>query len=483
MSGFRIEGDSGNILDVTPEGEVKASLSLVPANIGGVRLFSENDDGSITGKPLLRSPETSLDYRLRVGSDTLLFADEFNATAQNTALWWFANSTMTMVQSGGFLVTNSGLAATSGNGCGLATKRVFTLYSGAALCAEFRAGITAVPLAGQNAYWGFGNMTSGTAEVADGAFFKLTAAGLTGCIKFGGSLTETAVIKTPAQFIIGEIDKYAVVVGTEQTQFWCNDVLLGVLDTPAGNSQPFIQTATNLFIQQFNSAAIAGSPQMQMKFGSVCVTMMDILMNKTWAGQMAAMGLMATQGQNGGTMGQTAQWSNTALPTAAAATNTTAALGTGLGGLYQLNAPATSATDVIIDSFQNPAGSITQSPSCLHVRGIWIDVTNTGAAVATTATILALALAFGHTAVSLATAESGSFANNTAKAPRRLPLGTAAFKVGDAIGQNIRFEIDFETPIVVNPGEFVALVAKPVLGTATASEVFLFNVGFNAYYE
>jgi hypothetical protein len=182
-------------------------------------------------------------------------------------------------------------------------------------------------------------------------------------------------------------------------------------------------------------------------------------------------------------MGQTAQWSNTALPTAAAGTNTTAALGTGLGGLFQLNAMATSATDVIVSSYQNPVGSVTQSPGDLYIRGVWIDIVNLGAAVATTATVLAVALAAGHTALSLATTESASFANGTAKAPRRLPLGTAAFKVGDPIGALQRIQVDFETPVQVNPGQFVQVVAKPVLGTATASEVFLFNIGFNAYME
>lgn len=58
-----------------------------------------------------------------------------------------------------------------------------------------------------------------------------------------------------------------------------------------------------------------------------------------------------------------------------------------------------------------------------------IDLVNTGAAVATTATTIQFSLAYGHTAVSLATAEAAN-----AKAPRRISLGYATWAVGSAIG-------------------------------------------------
>ena len=52
---------------------VKVALPNTPAQVGSVRLMSENDSGTVTGTPYLRSPETSSDYRLRVGVDTLFF--------------------------------------------------------------------------------------------------------------------------------------------------------------------------------------------------------------------------------------------------------------------------------------------------------------------------------------------------------------------------------------------------------------------------
>ncbi len=73
-------------------------------------------------------------------------------------------------------------------------------------------------------------------------------------------------------------------------------------------------------------------------------------------------------------------------------------------------------------------------------------------------------LAFGHTAVSLATGESAF-----GKAPRRVPLGpltqavAAAQAVSTIIAQPGDSYVDFgDAPIYVNPGEFVALVAKHI---------------------
>ena len=109
----------------------------------------------------------------------------------------------------------------------------------------------------------------------------------------------------------------------------------------------------------------------------------------------------------------------------------------------------------------------------LVLRGVRVSALNTGAAVATTATALQFSLAFGHTAVSLATSEAA-----TTKAPRRIPLGHMTWPVGAAIGQGPQdgeLFIDFgDAPVFVNPGEFIALVGKFLVGTATASQTINF---------
>lgn len=92
---------------------------------------------------------------------------------------------------------------------------------------------------------------------------------------------------------------------------------------------------------------------------------------------------------------------------------------------------------------------------------------------------------FGHTAVSQATAETGSFVTGTANAPRKVPLGVLYLPIGAVVGRPSDNPIyrQFAAPIVIPPGKFFAIVAKVLRGTATATETLLFSVGFDAHYE
>jgi hypothetical protein len=113
---------------------------------------------------------------------------------------------------------------------------------------------------------------------------------------------------------------------------------------------------------------------------------------------------------------------------------------------------------------------------------------NTVAAVATTGTTFAVAVAWGaqqaNLAASLAGTETGSFINNTTKIRRIQPLGVISFPVGAAIGaQATGIQFDFEAPLVINPGEYLQVIAKPLLGTATATEVFVWIISPNLYHE
>lgn len=181
------------------------------------------------------------------------------------------------------------------------------------------------------------------------------------------------------------------------------------------------------------------------------------------------------QGLSGGTMGSTATYPNSTNPTAAAPSNTalTANLPGGIGGQGSVIAAVAAATDGIWGSFQVPAGTANVQGRRLAVRGVLVDLINIGAAVATTATTIQFSFAFGHTAVSLATAEGVA-----SKAPRRVPVGFATWAVGAAIGsqpQSGRIFLDLgDAPIFINPGEFGALVGKFIAGTATASQVISF---------
>ena len=454
-----------------------------------VVIFCENDPGTITGTPSNKSPEVSQEYRQRVGLDTILFTDTFNATAQNTGNWKHSFTTMTMTQSAGFLNINAaGTSTVANNYAYLQSWRYFPLLGTAPLAVEFTGQITALPVANEVFLAGLGVMT-GAAEPVDGAWFELTSNGLNGVLRYNSGVAQKiTLISDVATFPLNSNAKYVMVIGERQIEYWIDDVLYGELDMPNAQGQPFMTSALPLFMLKYNSGTVGSTPNMIVKVGDISITLMDINANMTWANQMANCGY-GLQGQNGGTMGNSmVQWNNTTLPTAAAATNTTAALGAFLGGSFLMNAPATGATDLIVSSWINPIGGVNQTPRTIKLRGIKVDCVNTVAAVATTATTFAVAVAWGavqaNIAASLAGTETGSFVNNTTKIRRIQPIGVIHFPVAAVVGAVANpIQFDFEAPLVINPGEYIQIIAKPLVGTATATEVFHWIISPNLYHE
>ena len=105
---------------------------------------------------------------------------------------------------------------------------------------------------------------------------------------------------------------------------------------------------------------------------------------------------------------------------------------------------------------------------------------NNGATVATTPTSLLWSLYWGNTAVSLATNDAAN-----AKAPRYLTLGINSAAIGAVIGGTYDKDIvrAFTTPVVVNPGEYVGVCARFIVGTATVSQSVVAAVAIEGYWE
>ncbi len=469
-------------------GNVQVNLPAVDSQSGYVRMLAENDPGTITGAALLRSPEVSEDYRMRVGLDTLLFTDNYNATAQNTSLYSYTFNTLTAAQSGNGAVTFSNVqGTTSAHGAFMRTFQYFPVIGTAPLAVEFTFGQFTSTLV-SNELWlcGLGLPSAATTAPTDGVWFQLTSAGLIGVLAYNSVTTQTGVLLPIGSVVLGTIYKAVIVVGERELEFWWNDVLLGTIDVPSGNGQPFLQASLPVFMHKYNTGAVANTNTIRVT--DLTVTLYDIQTTKPWSAQMACQGMMAYQGQNGGTMGTTALYPNATAATTVTggALSQTVAIATGLGGQAGIVA-AVPGIDGIVTAFQNPTGGINQSARNLVITGVRIDSCNIGAAVATTASVLSWSLAFGATGAaipSLAQAESASFATGTAKAWRRIPLGMQSWVVGAAIGQGAEaIKIDFNAPVVVHPGQWVAVVAKFLVGTATASQVIWTTTSFNAYYE
>jgi len=185
--------------------------------------------------------------------------------------------------------------------------------------------------------------------------------------------------------------------------------------------------------------------------------------------QMALMSRSLYVGHNGATQGKTSWWTNNTAPTPAAATNTAAISGaTTLGGLVSVQPTLTANNDGILFTYTNPAASLAVPGTNAVITGVKVQ-----GAVASTLTggpvIYAYALAYGHTADSLATTETGSFGTGTTHAPRVEFVGMESYAANAAagtLGQGCTLDLS-AAPIVVRPGERIALIARNI-GTVTS---------------
>ena len=486
MGGLRIEGNtSGRVANVDAGSNLNVAFSNVPAYIGGVRFQSLVDAGTITGNPLLISPHSTSEYRMKVALDTTLFTDTFNATTQNTSIWLYYFNTMTITQAGGFAIFNTNLDTTTAHGCSLQTFRTFAFPGQSTMTVEFNANMSASMKANQVFEMGlFRPASNPTSAPTDGIFWRFDNPGtgprLQGVMTYNGGAEQT-VLLTAGLPVVGNAACYTLVFDNTSANFWVEDILIGTLYTTGVNSAPFQGGGLPIGMQQRNIGAIGASGN-QMKVANIILTYDEVNTVKPWPHQLAGYDLMLAQGQNGGTMGSTSAMATSANPAAAALVNTTASF-TGLGGQFPVNATLAAGTDGILCAYQNPAGSINQTPRQLYITGVSIQGIVTTALTGGPVTY-AYALCYGGTSVSLATAETTTFATATTKAFRRIPLGYETYAATAAVGvtSGTGVKLRLQTPVVVNPGEWVVISAKN-LGTVTSAGVITILVTFNGYWE
>lgn len=471
---------TGNGAEVDADHNLLVNLPLDDTKAGKAIGFFEKDPGVHTGTPWNLSPEVAWDYRLRVGQDTWLQSVTFNYSAQDTARYKYLNSTMTVNWVNGYMNLNNGGATASGNAVCVQSYKTFPIIGTSPLYIEFSGMITQVPQNNNIIDLG-GFFQGGTAPYAptDGVYFRFNNSGqLIGVLNYNGAETLTAPWAPPAGWVnwINSNHKFTICLSEDGVEFWIDDELVfAPQELPAGLGQPCSSGALPWAIREANSGVVGAAQS--FKVSDITISLADWHTSKPWAQQMSGAGAHCSNGQEGGTMGSTANYANSANPTAAVPTNTTAALGTGLGGQFWETDTLAVTTDGIIDSYQIPAGGPTVTPKCFYCTGVTID-SSVQAVLTGGGYVAHWSLAYGHTAVSLATAEAAG-----AKAPRRIPLGMQTVASAQAaLTLLAKIDVDFVEAICVNPGEFIAVVKKKV-GTAPTAGVIAHQIRLRGYWQ
>lgn len=479
-------GSTAGQANVDANFNLNVVLPQAIAQAGSAVAGSQQGDGTYTAGTVARRVlrQSSLN-KLAAGFDTPMFDYAFVSTSQDTGVWSFKATTMTMAQSGGFLVFNNNTTLTTATGCSMQTFRQFTLQQPGGLKVKFQGLISGAPPANQIIEAGLFLQTV-TAAPADGIYFRVTSAGITGVLNYNGTETTSVFSNTAYNTYFGVANVSSDLwfeASNEQVDFYVGQQFLGSIAVPAANNYPFLSAGLPVCIQQRNSGAVVGATQ--FKLSHVSVAQVDIDLAIPFNHIQGAMGLVGSQAPQAQTMGSTALFTNNlAAGAGSVLTNTTAAAGTGLGGQFSVQPTLAAGTDGILCSYLNPAGSPTAPPRVFMCTGVRVQGAVT-TVLAGGPVIFAYSLAYGHTALSMVTAEGTSFTTSpTTKAPRRVPIGIETYAATAAVGvlgSPDGVKMQFLSPIPVNPSEYIAICAKN-LGTVTSSGVITCLVTFDGYW-
>lgn len=458
---FKLLDSAGiNIAGVDASGNLKTALPTTIGTGNQVRAYYDDD---------IRPKIYSRFGTVSVGPRNLAMFDPVDGTAINTNIWVTAVTTMTIAQNtDGFVVLNNSAITTINTSAQITTIKQVQFINGYPL--TYRWFAKTPNIAQTNAVMESGIMfATGVAAPTDGAFFRWTSGGtFIAVVNFGGTETTSASLTMPTANAVLQMH---VVIKGSAADFYLANVLVATVNAVTGKAGIWGSSRAVGAHRVYNLGSIPVDPP-QLFIGPSFFFQADLESNKPWMHMMSGIGRSAYQSPTTAFL-QTANWANSTNPTSATLSNTAAGYTT-LGGLFQFASPVGASTDFALFGFQVPSGFQ------LLVTRIVITAVNTGAAVATTATILRWGVGVNSSAVSLATAE----APPTTWAPRRISLGQQAFLIGAAVGtQAVNIESAFDTALCVDSSRFFHIIVAVPVGTATASQVISGTVQVEGYFE
>jgi hypothetical protein len=435
--------------------------------------------GTQTGFPMAGASDNT--YRvlrtdrignIRTGQDALLLHDDVEGTTLNTQLWTSSVGTMTITQVVGQGITfNAGNSVASGVYAILTSQKQFSKMQAAPLRVRFR--VKFVPTNNTIGEMGFCAPVTTTGQIATGAFFRATTTGtIVPVLAFNGAdVVQGTDISAAIGAIAGGFNNYftcGIWVDDDSVLFTVQDVSTGqsiaeqTLQIPRNQAKTFSATHIPFALRLYTTGVPTVAPQIFLS--DIMIIGLDILQNKPWSHQLA--GTSNGSEINPTTFLQSSNWTNSTVATNAVLSNTAAGYTT-LGGLFSFAAVAGAVTDYALFGFTVPA------PYTFYCTGIRISSYNTGAAVATSATLLHWGVANNSPAVSLATAGLN-----------RVAVGAQAFPIASAIGAVATdLYLKFDAPLVTNGGRIMHVILRMPVGTATASQVVQGSVTLFGYFE
>jgi len=499
MAGIKIGNGTAASAEmvVSTAGAASVNLPTDETTAGFAVLASEVDDGTVLGTRYIKELELTEDYRLRVGMDSVLFHHAFEGTNIARDRIQQNDTTATCAQTNGSLTLNSGGSLVSGQGTNIRTYRTFPLFGSYSTYGEMWYAVGGPTATNAVTEWGFGYCSGVTAQLTDGAFFRIIGGGTLRAIVTNNSTDVSTVDITTTNipsrdgagtFDLTETNHYVVQVHNNEVDFWINDTLVANIKAVSTFGSPMSASAQPMFARTYNSGVPSSARTAVVRF--IGVSQGEMHSSKPWSHQMSGSGMGAYQIQPGTASGPTVSRGAGTLgwPTSATArangtwTATSAPALNSLGGQWLSPAMSTLTleADYPVFAYLNPAGTATLPGKTLYITGVKWGKTVATVAAATSATFLNYILAVGANSAVTNGTEAAAVV-----AARGLVLDSIPFKATAAIGDYVEGGgMDFsEGPLVVPPGCYVMFIVRPFGANTTNTLVVAGSVAFSGYFE
>ncbi|MCZ2224549.1 MAG: hypothetical protein LC122_13070 [Chitinophagales bacterium] len=478
MSNIYIQGTS-NILNVNSDNELGIALQNDKNLAGNISMLSEQDDGSILR--ISRSKiKSSTDRKLHVDKETILANEIFSGTSYNTHFWYGLSTAMAITAGNGFLTLNANSNIANNSSARFNSYQHFPINSSSNIYLETNLLFTSFPLSGNVCEWGFG-IAAGVTAPTDGILFRISASGdLRPFFIYDGSEIQGNIIDFKKHVGVGQLTNFIIAINKKSCKFWINDALASEIILPRSAAFFTSTYALPILFRTYNIGVLT-TPQ-SIKISSVNVSTGNMNFEKDWKHQSSGMLRHSSTIQPGTISRQTAQWANSANPTAAAPTNSSAALGSGLGGIFIANVSGLAAgTDYIISPYQVPVGTSSLPGRTLYITGLNISTVNAGAANGAGGSTTWVVTA-SHNSTTLALSAGDSPAQ---KAGRKIPLGTQSIPANAPIGAVATNSIykNFESPLVISQGSYIVIFIRFIAVNTQVDQTLNFYIGFDGYFE
>lgn len=461
---------AGNALAVANRGSLAALTGGVMQAVGDYRVSR-----------VLRGDPTGL---VRTTSDSLMFMDATEGAAYDSNKWLQTITTSTVTQAAATgMLFNANSTLTASAGAMHATNRKFPIFPGAVLLFSAVARATTHSANGVIEL-GFGTpATVAGLTAVDGAHWRKDTGGQWLPVLVMGTTEYLGTPISNATFIasvpVTDYCVFTVELRGTLARF-CIYTLAGVLVTSqdidlsaAGTGVSGVAAShVGAFVRQWNNGTVS-TTAVQFFCKTLSVVQLDAAMQRDYRTAQAGMGLSFIQSPTAYT--QAPNWTNQVAPTTRTVTNTTEQEAT-LGGHVSWNNAGTSfagsdLVDLILFGWTVPV------PYSFVLTGCRISTANLGAANGATPYTIAYSLAVGHNTASLATAAPN--------APRFIPLGFQTLAAAGAVGAVFDRDTIWTpgSPVVIQPGRRVAVVARVIAGTATAAQVIRTLAALDGFYE